>query len=699
MQISAGMFVACLFTFIRAVRFGPQSCMVASLFLTAAVMSSPSNHLGSRVMAGATLVGGMWPGAMAACVVGSLAKAAGQAGGQAAMTGVTCCLGVAVLALLAINRVGTSPPMLWALGMQSCLAFGLTSITAWRVATVAEAWATGAVIMLAAVIAAVVAVLAAALVLPTLASEQVQDIMADVLRSAGGATSRCAAHLFRPLQQQSSAGLQAGDDATAATSGLDGTAATAAAAAAALNTARKNDDSTAAGPSALSLSKQQQQQQQRQRRRQQQQHTTLRPSEELAQLARAASQLEEGYEADALAAAAAAAAAADSKAHVLAAAAANEITDAAALALMQRNSTPQSPAGAAHHSPPAADHSSSCHVSSLRPRLAQAGLLLGAAAAEPQWLRGFGVPGSKNAGLWFEPDAWRRLLQSLMLLLTRLSALEAVAEDGLSLHDSAYAMSPQLQARLRLVYSQASTSLALMAAAAGSYGRQANQQQQRGEGKDVELGSQGKDVELGRAGKDVEQQQQHRSEGKDVDLGGGSAAAGPCCRGVGMFSRSWGEAKEELAAFMLDEAERYWSSVLQAPPGSPSVVPQLTQVRHMVFTWSLTNGIVDALAELEAAAAAALSQRPPPSLVQRALSWTRPLLPLLGGLHLARNWSAVLGGKLPAALRQGPEGITAMLSQPRFQAGAKYWLVLSLVLCATLASLHFDPGLITFNPA
>ena len=96
-------------------------------------------------------------------------------------------------------------------------------------------------------------------------------------------------------------------------------------------------------------------------------------------------------------------------------------------------------------------------------------------------------------------------------------------EDGLSLHDSAYAMSPQLQSRLRLVYSQASTSLALMAAAAGGYGRQAKQQQQ----------------------------QQQRQAVKDVEQGGGDAASGPFCGCVGMFGRSWAEAKEELAQFML----------------------------------------------------------------------------------------------------------------------------------------------------
>jgi hypothetical protein len=80
------------------------------------------------------------------------------------------------------------------------------------------------------------------------------------------------------------------------------------------------------------------------------------------------------------------------------------------------------------------------------------------------------------------------------------------------------------------------------------------------------------------------------------------------------------------------------------------------QVRHLMFTWCLTNGIIDTLADLEAALAAAACNAPPPSRLQRAFGWALPLLPLLGGVHLARNWGAVLGRTLPAALRQGSEG-------------------------------------------
>jgi hypothetical protein len=79
-----------------------------------------------------------------------------------------------------------------------------------------------------------------------------------------------------------------------------------------------------------------------------------------------------------------------------------------------------------------------------------------------------------------------------------------------------------------------------MAAAAGGYGRQASQvkqqQQQRRAGKDVEGSAEGHDVEQGRVG---------------GDGGGGGSAAGQFCGCVGLFGRSWAEAKEELAEFML----------------------------------------------------------------------------------------------------------------------------------------------------
>lgn len=97
-----------------------------------------------------------------------------------------------------------------------------------------------------------------------------------------------------------------------------------------------------------------------------------------------------------------------------------------------------------------------------------------------------------------------------------------------------------------------------------------------------------------------------------------------------------------------------------------------------MYTWCLTNGIIDTLEALEAATAAAVcSSTPPPSLLLRLFGWARPLLPLLSGQYLARNWAAVLGGALPAALRGGSAG-------EQLCAGSKNVAVLLLLLAVVL---------------
>jgi hypothetical protein len=119
------------------------------------------------------------------------------------------------------------------------------------------------------------------------------------------------------------------------------------------------------------------------------------------------------------------------------------------------------------------------------------------------------------------------------------------------------------------------------------------------------------------------------------------------------------------------------------------------QVRHLMFTWSLTNGIIDTLADLEAALAAAVCNKPPRSALQRAAGWARPLLPLLGGVHLACNWAAVLGRTLPAALRQGSEGersptyvMSCYVKSGLLEAGRLCCLVLAVKGVAGCPSLH-----------
>lgn len=47
----------------------PQACVIATLFLVAAVQMSPNNHAGTRLLAAASLLGATWPGVLVGAVV------------------------------------------------------------------------------------------------------------------------------------------------------------------------------------------------------------------------------------------------------------------------------------------------------------------------------------------------------------------------------------------------------------------------------------------------------------------------------------------------------------------------------------------------------------------------------------------------------------------------------------------------------
>eukprot|EP00879_Flechtneria_rotunda_P012322 GHRR01012869.1.p1 GENE.GHRR01012869.1~~GHRR01012869.1.p1 ORF type:complete len:957 (+),score=306.37 GHRR01012869.1:270-3140(+) len=619
LQIAAGFFVACLFTFVRPIAF-PQSCVVATYFLVVAVMASPTNHLGTKINTAASLVGSVWIGVLLAAIVGTFSKLAGPG---APATATLCVLGPAVLAVLAINRVSTAPPTLWALGMVTCLAFGLTSILTWRIWPISEVWRIAGHIILCAVIAGFIAVLVAALVAPMHASHDVQNIVSDVMRSAGVATSRYSARLFRPVQGSTAtyagnANSAAADSATgaavASNNGTDSEAGTAAAAVGKLQGANSSGTTL-------------------------QVYTQMDRFDSLYSLGDAglAFVLEE------------------------------PLTDKEWLAIIQRNSSPNptsNPTGYAcpiPQQPPGA----------LRPKLAMlTNLLLPAVAVEPHLLREGFSQGSKG---WMNPLAWGKVATTLQLLITRLSALEAVVEDGESLNDASIIACQDLLQRLRLVYSQAATSLAFMAHTVKVYGGHL----------------------------DIATNNPFSSCWADTvaAVRPSKSNEAPFCDVVVAFGRSWAEAKADLAYFMQINAERYWQTVLTAEPGSPVALPALTQVRHLMYTWCLSNGIIDTVDQLEKAVAAAVCSAPPTSLWERLGGWLLPLLPLLSGQYVFGNIAKVLGHELPAAVREGKPGIRRMLASPRFQAGCKYWLVLAVVFVATVLSLHFDAVIASLSPA
>jgi hypothetical protein len=80
-----------------------------------------------------------------------------------------------VLLLFSINRVGRQPPVLWALGMVTCLAYGLTIAIAHNMPTLHAVWAGPVVsILLSTLVSSGAAILTSILVMPTLASDGVR---------------------------------------------------------------------------------------------------------------------------------------------------------------------------------------------------------------------------------------------------------------------------------------------------------------------------------------------------------------------------------------------------------------------------------------------------------------------------------------------------------------------------------------------
>lgn len=84
------------------------------------------------------------------------------------------------------------------------------------------------------------------------------------------------------------------------------------------------------------------------------------------------------------------------------------------------------------------------------------------------------------------------------------------------------------------------------------------------------------------------------------------------------------------------------------------------QIRHIMFTWSLTNAIVDSLNDLEQAVTAAVCAKPSKQgcagLLQRLFGWVLPTLPMLTGRNLAVYWYNMLCHDLPKHLKQGMTG-------------------------------------------
>lgn len=153
------------------------------------------------------------------------------------------------------------------------------------------------------------------------------------------------------------------------------------------------------------------------------------------------------------------------------------------------------------------------------------------------------------------------------VLLHRLSALEAVIEDGHSLHITQNpSINPQLLDHISLVYSKAASSLAHMSQTVRAYGSSSNS----GSNSRGSSNSGGNSSGSGNSG----------SGGPVTSpaMGVGKGAVDAVCGRAAESQHCWQQAKAKLAAQMHQECEGHWTDVLHAAADSPVILPTLTGV-------------------------------------------------------------------------------------------------------------------------
>jgi uncharacterized membrane protein YgcG len=208
-QIAVGLTLTALFVFVDAARF-PGACVASTLFLVAAVQSSPAAHVGSRLGAAASFLGAMWVGGVLAGAVVSLARALAMAGGAAGSAGphahapepgltiALSALSIPVLLLFAAVRMAPAPPALQGTGLSLTLFYGLPLISARGAPSYSAIWSTVLSQYVTGLVAVGAALFVSLFVLPSLASEAVEDAVSRALRIAGQSLSRTSARVFSP---------------------------------------------------------------------------------------------------------------------------------------------------------------------------------------------------------------------------------------------------------------------------------------------------------------------------------------------------------------------------------------------------------------------------------------------------------------------------------------------------------------------
>ncbi|WIA41085.1 hypothetical protein OEZ86_004716 [Tetradesmus obliquus] len=189
-------------------------------------------------------------------------------------------------------------------------------------------------------------------------------------------------------------------------------------------------------------------------------------------------------------------------------------------------------------------------IADTRQLLAHAGLLLDAAAAEPQWLRG-----SERR---FESSKWAGVIAAAQLLATRLSALDLVQQDHCALLEEAGAVSltGDMTQLLQALYAAAAAALAMLSEQAGD--------------------------------------RSSRAQGCRAAL---TVLQGP----------QWQQGRQQLMSMLEATLARYCTALHDASADTPFVMPKAHWVRQLMFFILATSSVMDAVDALAAAATAALT--------------------------------------------------------------------------------------------
>ncbi|KAG2487709.1 hypothetical protein HYH03_013708 [Edaphochlamys debaryana] len=632
-QLALGMLIVCLFVFVNSMRF-VQSCFSSTLFVVCSVLVSQDNHVGTRLLGSAMVCGSVtWGAVLGGCAL-SFASIVPHGPGHSAFISL---LSAAILAVLIINRMGTQPPFLWVLGMVSCLSYGLVVLNGLWQPDRGLIWRQAVGTMLQGmVVGAGTSAVMALVVLPTLAADELRAKVAEAVRGVGKATSRYSSIMFRPDKGFCrKPGHSAPRPAQAQPAGL-----------------ASEDPNTDPDPDSDP-------------------------------------DLDESTD--------------DKEVDVeLLLEEAEEMSAEAFLEFLDKVTQPPPPPpppqagpggpGAAPPppppygplvpwQPPPAEGEEAPEppigfvgppVSALRPLLARARMCIGTASLEPPLLLAAPIC----------PPAWARVVAAAEQLLTRVSALEAVASSPC--YQIAADASLQcyfgvdLVTPLRRAYAQVATTCATLADAILA----------RGRGREA-----------------------------PARVRGCSAA----------FGLTWEETQASLRTTIAEACEGYWTRIRAAAgkQGERVRLIEAHRMRGLAFMWVLTSGIIDAIRELEAAVAAAHGIKhapaaPPPSaagpgpgaaappaaapsakgppqataggprpgggpppppprgFIERHFGWALHLLLVGLGLPLIGNLVHTIKTEVPALLRPG--GVKALLRSRVFQSGVKYWAALTTIL-------------------